>query len=91
MVCFCEISEPRLTFNRQGAIRLLHVSKGFSVYAITTVNFLDRKFQDPSNRFNVITTPLENTTHEGKALKNLDSLCASIFRVTFLEIDADDS
>ena len=67
---------------------------GFFVYAVATVNFLDHKFQDPSDRLDVITKSPESTTYEGKAkLKvytSLDSLYLSIFRMAFLENDDDD-
>ena len=67
---------------------------GFFVYAVATVNFLDHKFQDPSDRLDTIMESPENTTHEGKAkLKgytNLDSLYTSIFQAAFLDNDADD-
>jgi len=67
---------------------------GFFVHAVATVNFLDHKFQDPSDRLDVIMKCPENTVHEGKAkLKvytSLDSLYVSIFRAAFLWNDADD-
>jgi len=67
---------------------------GFFVYAVATLNFLDHKFQDPSDRLDMIMKCPENTTHEGKAkLKaytSLDSLYKSILQAAFLENDADD-
>ena len=67
---------------------------GFFVYAVATVNFLDHRFQDPSDRLGVITRSPESTTHEGKvklrAYTSLDSLYTSIFQAAFLENDVDD-
>ena len=67
---------------------------GLFVYAVATVKFLDHKFQDPSDRLNVIMESPECTTHEGKVkLKvytSLDSLYMSIFQAAFVENGADD-
>ena len=67
---------------------------GFFVYAVATLNFLDHKFLDPSDRLNMIMQSPESTTHEGKAkLKvyiSLDSLYTSILQTVFLEGDPED-
>jgi len=67
---------------------------GFFVYAVATVNFLDHKFQNPSDRLDMIMKRPESTAHEGKAkLKvytSLDSLYESIFHAAFVGNDADD-
>ena len=68
---------------------------GFFVYAVATVNFLDHKLHNPSDRLRLITESPESTVHEGKAkLKvytSLDSLYKSIIQAAFLENDADDN
>ena len=67
---------------------------GFFVYAVATVNFLNHKLQDPSDRLNLIMKSPESTTHEEKAkLKkytNLDSLYTSILQAAFFENDPSD-
>ena len=69
-------------------------ASGFFVYAVATVNFLDHKFQTPSDRLDMIMKCPESTVHEGKAkLKvytSLDSLYESIFHAAFLGNDAED-
>ena len=68
---------------------------GFFVYAVAMLNFLEHKFQCPSDRLGVLMKSPESTTHEGKAkLKvytNLDSLYTSIFQEAFLENDTEDN
>ena len=67
---------------------------GFFVYAVATLNFLDHKFQDPLERFNMIMKSPESTTHEArvklKGYTSLDSLYMSILQAAFLENDTDD-
>ena len=67
---------------------------GFFVYAVATVNFLDHRFQDPSDRLDMIIKSPESTTPESKAkLKvhtSLDSLYMSILQAAFLGNDEDD-
>ena len=68
---------------------------GLFVYAVATLNFLDHKFQDPSDRLDMIMRSPESTTHEAgvklKAYTSLDSLYMSIFKEAFLENDANDN
>ena len=67
---------------------------GLFVYAVATLNFIDHKFQRPSDRLDALMKSPESTSHEGKAkLKvytSLDSLYTSIFQAAFLENDTDD-
>ena len=67
---------------------------GFFVYAVATVNFLDHRFQNPSDRLDMIMECPESTAHEGKAKLKvytcLDSLYRSIFHAAFVGNDADD-
>ena len=67
---------------------------GLFVYAVATLNFIDHKLHDPSDRLDVIMMSPESTAHEGKAkLKaytSLDLLYTSIFQTVFLEEDPDD-
>ena len=73
---------------------LCHRAAGFFIYAVATVNFLDHKFQDPSDRLDMIMKSPESTAHEGKAklkvYNNLDSLYTSILQAAFLENDPND-
>ena len=67
---------------------------GFFVYAVATLNFIDHKIQDPSDRLNVIMQSPGSTTYEARAkLKasyiSLDSLYISILQAAFPENDAD--
>ena len=68
---------------------------GFFVYAVATINFLEHKFQCPSDRLEALMKSPENTTHEGKAkLKahnSLDSLYMSIFQEAFFENSEEDN
>ena len=68
---------------------------GFFVYAVATLNFLDHKFQDPSDRLNMIMQSPESTTHEARvklkaSYTSLDSLYMSIFQAAFIDNDPDD-
>ena len=67
---------------------------GFFVYAVATLNFLDHKFHDPSDRLNVIMKSPEDTAYEGKAklkvYNSLDSLYTSILQAVFIEQDPND-
>ena len=68
---------------------------GFFVYAVATLNFLDHKFQDPSDRLDAIMQSPESTTHEARvklkaSYTSLDSLYMSIFQVAFLDNEPDD-
>jgi len=73
---------------------LCQKAAGFFVYAVATVNFLDHKLQDPSDRLDIIMKSPESTTNEGKAklkvYNNLDSLYTSILQAAFLENDPND-
>ena len=68
---------------------------GLFVYAVATLKFLDRKFQDPSDRLDMIMQSPESTAHEAgvklKAYTSLDSLYLSIFQEAFDENDANDN
>ena len=68
---------------------------GFFVYAVATMNFIDHKFKDPSDRLNTIMQSPESTSHEArvklKAYTSLDSLYMSIFQAAFNENDAEDN
>ena len=68
---------------------------GFFVYAAATLNFLEHKFQCPSDRLDTLMRSPESTTHESKAkLKahtSLDYLYTSIFREAFLENNTEDN
>jgi hypothetical protein len=67
---------------------------GFFVYAVATVSFLDHKFQDPSDRLDMIAKYPESTAYEGRAKLrvhvSLDFLYTSILQAAFRENDADD-
>ena len=68
---------------------------GFFIYAVATINFLDHKFQDPSDRLNMIMQSPEITTHEARvrlkaSYTSLDSLYMSIFQAAFIDNDPDD-
>ena len=68
---------------------------GLFVYAVATLNFIDHKFKNPSDRLNVIMGSPESTAHEARAklraYTSLDSLYISIFQEAFLENDDDDN
>jgi len=68
---------------------------GLFVYAVATINFIDRKFQNPLNRLKVIMGSPESTAHEArvklKAYTSLDSLYISIFQEAFFENDPDEN
>ena len=67
---------------------------GFFVYAVATVNFLNRKFQDPLDQLDLIMKSPESTGHEGKAKLQvyncLDSLYTSILQEAFHDNDPDE-
>jgi len=74
---------------------LCHRAGGFFVYAVATLNFLDHKFQDPSDRLDLIMQSPESTAHEARvklkaSYTSLDSLYMSIFQAAFSENDAND-
>ena len=60
---------------------------GFFVYAVATVNFLDHKFQDPSDQLAMIMKSPESTTYEGEVelgvYTSLDSLYLTILQESF--------
>jgi len=60
---------------------------GFFVYAVATVDFLDHKFQDPSDQLAMIMKSPESTTYEGEAelgvYTSLDSLYLTILQESF--------
>ena len=68
---------------------------GLFVYAVATINFIDHKFKNPSDRLDVIMGSPESTTHEArvklKAYTSLDALYMSIFQEAFSENDDDDN
>ena len=67
---------------------------GLFVYAVATLNFIDHKFKNPSDRLNMIMGSPESTAHEARvrlrAYTSLDSLYISIFQEAFHENDDDD-
>jgi len=68
---------------------------GFFIYAVATLNFLDHKFQDPSDRLEMIMQSPESTAHEARvklkaSYTSLDFLYMSIFQAAFPENDAND-
>ena len=68
---------------------------GLFVYAVATINFIDHKFKNPSDRLDMIMGSPECTTHEArvklKTYTSLDNLYMSIFQEAFLENDDDDN
>ena len=67
---------------------------GLFVYAVATVNFLEHKFNRPSDQLDALMESPGSTAHEGKArLKthtSLDSLYISIFQSAFLGNNTND-
>ena len=68
---------------------------GLFAYAVATVTFLGRTVRMPNNRFAVIERSPDDTVHEGKVEGvhgglSLDSLCTSIFQVSFAGNSAED-
>ena len=68
---------------------------GLFAYAVATVKFLGRTVRMPSSRFAIIERSPDDTAHEGKVEGvhgglSLDSLCTSIFQVSFTGNSAED-
>ena len=67
---------------------LCNKAGGLFICASALVRFVASKYHTPTERLTLITSPLQNTTHEGKL--GVDLLYTQVFEHAFGDIDADD-